>query len=52
MNEQQHYLKAIETLGAKIAELETDLMIKDFELKDLKKKLEDAERAWEENGKN
>ena len=39
------YLKAIEILGEKIAQLESDIYFKDYEIKDLKKKLKEAEEA-------
>lgn len=48
---EQHYMKAIETLGKRIGELETDLFLKDFQIKDLQQKLNEAERAGKENGK-
>lgn len=48
MNE-QHYLKAIETLGKRIEELELDLWLRSEELKGVRAKLEDAERAGKAN---
>lgn len=42
MNE--NYMKVIEALGRRISELETDVMLRDYEIKNLKEKLEDAEK--------
>lgn len=53
MNEQYYnYMKAVETLGKRINELELDLWLRTEEIKDLKAKLEEAERAGKENGTN
>ena len=53
MNEKYfYYTKAIEALGEKIAKLETDLFLKDYEIEELKNKLADAERAGAENDKD
>lgn len=47
-----YYMKAVETLGKRIADLELDLWIRDEEIKGLKAKLEEAERAGKANGQN
>ena len=44
MNE-QYYMKAIETLGKRINELELDLWLRTEENKGLKEKLEEAKKA-------